>query len=93
MLDSLKEELDNRNKQLKSIKKDISALSKEHTKLQAELKAKNETINSLINNNFDQLNTLKSKHQDTIANISTSYDTNLKMVRQIKLSDPVLIKR
>jgi chromosome segregation ATPase len=80
MLDTLKVELDDRNKQLKSIKKEINLLSREHTKLQSELKTKNETINSLINQNFNELNTLKSKHQDTIANITTSYDTNLKMV-------------
>ena len=80
IIEAFRAELEKKNKELKMIKKDTSVLSREQTKLQAELKTKNETISSLINQNFKELDTIKSKHQDVIANVSTSYDTNLKMI-------------
>jgi|GEM_PF-5092996 len=86
MLDTMKTELDLKNKQIKQVKKDINFLTKECDRLQTELKIKNETISSLISQNFSQLNELKSKHDDLINNLSTTYENNLsKLNREYKI--------
>lgn len=73
--DTLKTEIDNKNKQVKSMKK-------ENQRLQSELKGRNETITSLIDQNFAELSALKVRHQDIIANIMSTYETNVKKLEK-----------
>lgn len=66
------------DKKLKAAKKEITTVIKENQKLQSELKIKNETINSLINQNFSELKSLQEKHEEIINSLTTIYDTNVK---------------
>ena len=61
-------------------KKEMATIIKQNQKLQSELKTKNETINSLINQNFTELRLLHEKHDSIVNLLTTSYDTNIKNI-------------
>jgi chromosome segregation ATPase len=65
-------------REFRTTRKDLSTIAKENKKLQAELKIKNETINSLINQNFTELKSLQEKHEKIVNSLSTSYEGNIK---------------
>ena len=65
-------------KELKQLQKEIISMSRDNNRLLLENKSKNETINSLLDKNFTELDNLKSKHEEIIANITSSYDNNIK---------------
>lgn len=60
------------------IKREMSYIIKENRKLQEDLKSKNETINSLIDQNFTELKSLQKKHTEIINTLVTGYDTNIR---------------
>ena len=64
-------------KELRTVKKDLTTIIKENQKLQTELKIKNETINSLINQNFTELKSLQEKHDKIVTSLTTSYEDNI----------------
>ena len=75
---SFKSDCDKIIKELHDKKKDLNIIVEENLKLQSDLKIKNETIGSLINQNFVELKTLQEKH-DTIVNaLIESYGNNIK---------------
>lgn len=76
--DSLKSDCDKKDKDIRTIKKEMATIIKENQKLQSELKTKNETINSLINQNFTELKSLQDKHDKIVNSMSSSYDGNVK---------------
>lgn len=57
--------------------KEIRLIKKENQKLQKELKIKNETITSLINQNFSELKILQEKHLQIIDTLTKKYDDNI----------------
>jgi chromosome segregation ATPase len=69
--------IDPKTKELKLIKREMAAIVRENQKLQTELKTKNETINSLINQNFTELKLLQEKHNDIIKELTLSYQKNV----------------
>lgn len=76
-LDLLQSEYDKKIKELRIAKKEITVIIRENQKIQAELKSKNETINALINQNFNELRLLQEKHDSIVENITSSYDKNI----------------
>lgn len=64
------------------IKKELLKLIKDNNKLQSELKSKNETINSLINQNFTELRKLQETHTKLTSDISESYNRNIERLNK-----------
>lgn len=60
--------------EITKMKKDLKIILKENQKLQSELKSKNETISSLINQNFVELKALQVKHSATQSDMMKSYE-------------------
>ncbi len=73
-------EYEKKNRELRSVRKDLALIAKENQKLQSDLKSKNETINLLINQNFTELKTLQEKHEKLIESLSSGYDQNIKLL-------------
>jgi len=73
---------DPKNKEIRLMKREMTVLIKENQKLQTELKTRNETINSLINQNFTELKLLQDKHLETIRILTDTYDTNIKNMNE-----------
>lgn len=76
-LELLQSEYDKKIKELRIAKKEITVIIRENQKIQAELKSKNETINALINQNFNELKLLQEKHDNIVENITSNYDKNI----------------
>lgn len=70
--------VDQLKKELKLIKKEMSGIVKENQKLQVDLKVKNETINSLIGQNFAELKLLQEKHKSIVTDLATTYESNIR---------------
>jgi len=70
-------ENDKSTKELRIAKREIAKIVKENQKLQLGLKSKNETINSLINQNFTELKNLQEKHDKIINSLAESYELNV----------------
>lgn len=62
---------------MKTVKKEMHAILKENTRLQTELKSKNETINTIINQNFVELKQLQHQHQNIVDTLTTTYNSNI----------------
>src|ERR1700722_12940303 len=78
--DVLNSEYEKKVRELRTAKRDLSTIVKENQKLQSELKVKNETINSLINQNFTELKSLQDKHDKIVKELSSGYENNIKMI-------------
>jgi chromosome segregation ATPase len=71
---------------LSQIKKELLVFKKSNSKLQEELKNKNDMIASLINQNYNEINDLKNLHQKTTKEMQNLYDTNMKII-MVKFQD------
>lgn len=70
------------NENEKKIKKEISLIIKENKRLHAELKTKNESLATLINQNFTDLKTLQEKHDNIVSLLSTNYNKNVDRINK-----------
>lgn len=69
-------------KKIKELKKEIISIVKENQKLQSELKIKNETINSIVGQNFIELKSLQEKHENVINKLNECYETNINEINE-----------
>lgn len=66
----------------KNIKKEIAIIIKENHRLQNDLRQKNDTIASLIEQNFNELKTLKEKYDNMMNTISISHENSINTINR-----------
>ena len=62
---------------VKMLKKEMALIVKENKRLNAELKTKNESLATLINQNFTEMTSLHEKYEKNINSITAKYDENI----------------
>lgn len=73
---------DKKIRELRVVKKEMSIIAKENQKLQSDLKIKNETIASILDQNFAELKSLQEKNEKIIASTTTIYSNNIQEIEE-----------
>lgn len=67
---------------IQTLRRDMALIMRDNQRMQSDLKTKNETINSLINQNFAELKTLKEMHESVVGSLKTTYSKNVEDLTQ-----------
>ena len=69
-------------RELRLIKKEMAIIVKENQKLQSDFKLKNETIASILDQNFSELRLLQEKNEKMTNSLATMYNNNIKEIEE-----------
>lgn len=69
-------------RELRLLKKEMAIIVKENQKLQTDLKLKNETIASILDQNFSELKLLQEKNEKITDSLSVMYNNNIKEIEE-----------